>query len=143
RLPSFLYDITSFLPPAPGLADRFCAFYGNIFRANICGSRVYFASAAMTVSDEYRVKAAEFRAKADSQRPTVSLDVRDAVENYARLARYRERDYRPKLDFRPSPPIAVFDSPKRKRRRAKTLELNRRSKKTNQSAASQMASITT
>jgi hypothetical protein len=101
-------------------------------------------SDAMTVSDEYRVKAAEFRAKADSQRDPLFRSMFETLsKTYSRLARYRERDYRPKLDFRPSPPIAVFDSPKRKRRRAKNLELNRRSKKINQSAASQMASITT
>src|SRR5262245_1069444 len=112
--------MTSLLPPAPGLADRFCAYYGNIFRVNICGSRVYFASDAMTVSDEYRVKAAEFRAKADSHRDPLFRSMFETLsKTYSRLARYHEQDYRPKLDFMPSPPIAVFDSPTQKRRRAK------------------------
>jgi hypothetical protein len=113
--------VAFFLPPAPGLADRFCAYcYGNIFRANICVSRVYFASDAMTVSDEYRVKAAEFRAKADSQRDPLFRSMFETLsKTYSRLARHHERDYRPKLAFRPSPPIAIVDPPKQKRRRAK------------------------
>jgi hypothetical protein len=66
-----------------------------------------FASDAMTVSDEYRVKAAEFRAKADSQRDPLFRSMFETLsKTYSRLARYHERDYRPKLAFRPSPSIA-------------------------------------
>jgi hypothetical protein len=74
----------------------------------------------MTVSDEYRAKAAEFRAKADSQRDPLFRSMFEKLSmTYSRLARLHERDYRPKLTFKPSPPIAVVDPPKQKRRRAR------------------------
>ena len=85
---------------------------------------VCFASDAMNVRDEYRLKAAEFRDKADSQRDPLFRSMFETLaRTYLRLARYHERDYRPKLAFRPSPPIAVVDPPKRRRRRAKKAEI--------------------
>ena len=97
------------------------AIVSGIYSELIFASRpVCFASDAMTVSDEYRAKAAEFRAKANSQRDPLFRSMFETLsKTYSRLARHHERDYRPKLAFRPSPPIAIVDPPKQKRRRAK------------------------
>jgi len=81
---------------------------------------VAIASDKMTVSDEYRTKSAEFRAKADSEADPLFRSMFETLaRTYSRLARHHDHGYRPKLVFRPSPPIAVVDPPKRKRRRAK------------------------
>lgn len=71
---------------------------------------VCFASDAMTVSDEYRVKAAEFRAQAEREvDPLFRSMFWTLSDTYSRLARHHERDFRTKLVFRPSPPIAGDD----------------------------------
>jgi hypothetical protein len=85
---------------------------------------VCFASDAMTVSDEYRAKAAEFRAKANSQRDPLFCSMFETL-SMTYFARHHERDYRPKLAFRPSPPIAVINPPKQKGDELKNLESKR------------------
>jgi hypothetical protein len=68
----------------------------------------------MTVSNDYRVKAAEFRAKADSLRdPLFSSMFYRLSKTYSQLARYAEEDERKGLAYKPSPPIASVDPEKR------------------------------
>jgi len=67
----------------------------------------------MTVSGEYRVRAAEFRAKADSLRdPLFSSMFYRLSKTYSQLARYAEQTKRKSLAYEPSPPVAA-DPPKR------------------------------
>ena len=67
----------------------------------------------MTVSDEYRVKAAEFRAKADSQRDPLFRSMFETLsKTYSRLARHHEQYVGNKLAYERSPPIAGDDSNK-------------------------------
>jgi len=93
----------------------------------------------MTVSDEYRVKAADFRAKAEREKdPLFSSMFWTMSKTYSRLARHHERDACTKLSYTSSPSIA--EGPVT--RRLRDLELNRRRKNANHRAASQMMSAT-
>jgi len=81
------------------------------------------ASDEMTVSDEYRIKAADFRAKAERERdPLFSSMFWTMSKTYSRLARHHERDACTKLSYTSSPSIA--EGPVT--RRLRDLELNRR-----------------
>jgi hypothetical protein len=84
---------------------------------------VCFASDEMTVSDEYRVRAADFRAKAEREKdPLFSSMFWTMSKTYSRLARYHERDACIKLSYTSSPSIA--EGPLT--RRLQDLELRRR-----------------
>ena len=81
------------------------------------------ASDEMTVSDEYRVKAADFRAKAEREKdPLFSSMFWTMSKTYSRLARHHERDASTKLSYASSPSIA--EGPLT--RRLRVVELNRR-----------------
>jgi hypothetical protein len=74
----------------------------------------------MTVSDEYRVRAADFRAKAEREKdPLFSSMFWTMSKTYSRLARHHERDACTKLSYTSSPSIA--EGPV-----TRDLELNRR-----------------
>jgi hypothetical protein len=80
----------------------------------------------MTVSDDYRVKAADFRAKAEREKdPLFSSMFWTMSKTYSRLARHHERDACTKLSYTSSPSIA--EGPVT--RRLRDLELNRRREK--------------
>jgi len=77
----------------------------------------------MTVSDEYRVKAADFRAKAEREKdPLFSSMFWTMSKTYSRLARHHERDACTKLSYTSSPSIAEGPIT----RRLRHLELKRR-----------------
>ena len=66
----------------------------------------------MAVSGEYRIKAAEFRAKADSLRdPLFSSMFYRLSKTYSQLAKYAEETERKSLAYELSPPVAA-DQPK-------------------------------
>ena len=66
-----------------------------------------YAYDEMTVSDEYRVKAAEFRAKAEREKDPLFCSMFWTVSRtYSRLARHHERDACIRLSYISSPPIA-------------------------------------
>lgn len=64
----------------------------------------------MAVSDEYRVKAAEFRAKAERERDRLFRSMFQKLANrYSRLADQADEAERKGLAHTPSPPIAEGD----------------------------------
>ena len=72
------------------------------------------ASDEMTVSDEYRVKAAAFRAHAERERdPLFRSMYAKVAKTYSRLAKHAEENERKGLTYEPSPPIAALRSGKR------------------------------
>jgi hypothetical protein len=77
----------------------------------------------MTVGDEYRVRAADFRAKAEREKdPLFSSMFWTMSKTYLRLARHHERDARIKPSYTSSPSIAGGALT----RRLQDLELKRR-----------------
>jgi len=71
----------------------------------------------MTVSDDYRVKAADFRAKAEREKdPLFSSMFWTISRTYLRLARHHEHDACIKLSYMSSGPLT---------RRLRDLEMNR------------------
>jgi hypothetical protein len=83
---------------------------------------VCIASDEMTISDEYRVRASEFRAKAEREKdPLFSSMFWTVSRTYSRLARHHERDACTKPSYMLSPSIA--EGPLT--RRLRDLELNR------------------
>jgi hypothetical protein len=77
----------------------------------------------MTVSEEYRVRASEFRAKAEREKdPLFSSMFWTVSRTYLRLARHHERDACTRLSYMSSPSIA--EGPLT--RRLRDLDLNRR-----------------
>jgi len=75
---------------------------------------VCVASDEMTISDEYRVKAAAFRAHAERQRdPLFRSMYAKVAKTYSRLAKHAEEDERKGLTYEQSPPIADSDPAKR------------------------------
>jgi hypothetical protein len=64
----------------------------------------------MTVSDEYRVKAADFRAQAEREKdPLFRSMFWTMSRTYSRLARHHEQYVGNKLAYERSPPIAGDD----------------------------------
>jgi hypothetical protein len=75
---------------------------------------VCFASDGMTVSDKYRVKAAELRAQAERERePLFRSMFKTLSKRYSRLAQQADAERNAKLAYKSSPPIAA-DNPKRR-----------------------------
>lgn len=80
------------------------------------------ASDEMTISDEYRVRAFEFRAKTEREKdPLFSSMFWTVSRTYSRLARHHERDACTRPSYMLSPPFA--EGPLT--RRLRDLELNR------------------
>ena len=61
----------------------------------------------MTISDEYRFRAAKLRADAEREEDPLFRGMFETLaKSYSRLARYHERDACTRLSYKSSPPIA-------------------------------------